>query len=122
MICLAGLETLVRLMSVPKRVDATRDPIGRSDWQITRDHAWFVPSHQASIATLLDSHSAGAIALVVRTAHAQVPPRVEYRLTEEGESLRPVVAMLSQWGKARLEREQLKASRGATLAESARSA
>jgi DNA-binding HxlR family transcriptional regulator len=44
--------------------------------------------------------------LVLRTAYAEVPPRVEYRVTEEGESLRPVVEMLSKWGEARLERQR----------------
>jgi DNA-binding HxlR family transcriptional regulator len=47
-----------------------------------------------------------AVGLVLRTVFAEVPPRVEYRVTEEGESLRPVMEMLSQWGTARLERER----------------
>jgi DNA-binding HxlR family transcriptional regulator len=44
--------------------------------------------------------------LVIRTVYAEMPPRVEYRLSEEGESLRPIVAMLSQWGKRRFERQR----------------
>lgn len=58
--------------------------------------------------------------LVIRTVYAEVPPRVEYRLSEEGESLGPVVAMLLQWGKERLERQSIEqranASRRASLA------
>jgi DNA-binding HxlR family transcriptional regulator len=46
------------------------------------------------------------VGLVLRTAYAEVPPRVEYRVTEEGESLRPVVEALSRWGTARLERQR----------------
>jgi DNA-binding HxlR family transcriptional regulator len=47
-----------------------------------------------------------AVGLVLRTVFAEVPPRVEYRVTEEGESLRPVMEMLSRWGTARLERQR----------------
>lgn len=36
--------------------------------------------------------------LVVRRAHAQVPPRVEYSLSEEGRSLVPVLETMSRWG------------------------
>ncbi len=36
--------------------------------------------------------------LIVRTVYAQVPPRVEYRLSEIGESLRPVIDILKAWG------------------------
>lgn len=36
--------------------------------------------------------------LVTRTVYAQVPPRVEYSLTELGHSLRPVLDVLSVWG------------------------
>ena len=37
-------------------------------------------------------------ALVIRKVHAEVPPRVEYRLSEIGESLRPVIDTLKAWG------------------------
>ena len=36
--------------------------------------------------------------LVIRTVYAEVPPRVEYTLSEIGESLRPVIDMLKAWG------------------------
>ena len=36
--------------------------------------------------------------LLTRTVFAEVPPRVEYRLTELGESLRPIILALRQWG------------------------
>jgi len=38
--------------------------------------------------------------LVHRRVYAEVPPRVEYSLTERGRSLKPVLAVLMQWGKA----------------------
>lgn len=36
--------------------------------------------------------------LLTRRAYAEVPPRVEYTLTELGLSLRPVLAALFDWG------------------------
>jgi DNA-binding HxlR family transcriptional regulator len=35
--------------------------------------------------------------LVVRTYHAEVPPRVEYEISELGRSLGPLFASLSEW-------------------------
>ena len=36
--------------------------------------------------------------LLTRKVYAEVPPRVEYTLTEMGESLRPVIAAMFDWG------------------------
>jgi DNA-binding HxlR family transcriptional regulator len=36
--------------------------------------------------------------IVVRTVYPQVPPKVEYRLTPRGETLRPVVDAMCRWG------------------------
>ena len=36
--------------------------------------------------------------IVQRTVYPQVPPKVEYRLTPLGETLRPVVGAMCQWG------------------------
>ena len=38
--------------------------------------------------------------LVARKVFAEVPPRVEYSLTERGRSLRPVIMALKEWGDA----------------------
>jgi len=38
--------------------------------------------------------------LIRRTVYAQVPPKVEYDLTEKGKSLEPVLIALKQWGEA----------------------
>ncbi|TNC12772.1 helix-turn-helix transcriptional regulator [Methylobacterium terricola] len=38
--------------------------------------------------------------LVHRTVYAEVPPRVEYRLTARGRSLEPVIRALKAWGDA----------------------
>lgn len=44
---------------------------------------------------LRELESAG---LILRTVYAEVPPRVEYSLTSQGESLRPVIMALREWG------------------------
>ncbi len=36
--------------------------------------------------------------LVTKTIYPQMPPKVEYQLTEFGKSLLPIIAMLGQWG------------------------
>lgn len=38
--------------------------------------------------------------LVIRTVHEQVPPRVDYRLSEWGISLNAATAPLADWGEA----------------------
>jgi DNA-binding HxlR family transcriptional regulator len=47
--------------------------------------------------------------LVRRTAYAQVPPRVEYELTELGRTLLPLVMSLAEWAMAH--HEEINANR-----------
>lgn len=42
--------------------------------------------------------------LVVRTVYAQVPPKVEYSLSELGLSMAPVLRALKAWGDANMDR------------------
>jgi DNA-binding HxlR family transcriptional regulator len=42
--------------------------------------------------------------LVARTYHPEVPPRVEYEITELGSSLAPLFATLADWSAANLDR------------------
>lgn len=36
--------------------------------------------------------------IVIRTSYPEVPPRVEYSLSEIGESMQPVIDVMADWG------------------------
>jgi DNA-binding HxlR family transcriptional regulator len=36
--------------------------------------------------------------IILRKVYAEVPPRVEYSLTRHGESLKPILKLMSAWG------------------------
>lgn len=36
--------------------------------------------------------------IITRTVYPEVPPRVEYALSELGESMRPIIKAMEQWG------------------------
>lgn len=42
--------------------------------------------------------------LIDRKVYAAVPPKVEYRLTETGESLLPLILQLTEWAKANMKK------------------
>ena len=51
--------------------------------------------------------------LVHREIFPQVPPRVDYSLTEEGRSLAPIILAMHDWGTGRLKRQQKTSGIGA---------
>ena len=53
---------------------------------------------QKSLTEALRSMVADGI--VIRKAYPEVPPRVEYSLTELGESMRPIIKAMENWGSA----------------------
>ena len=42
--------------------------------------------------------------IIQRTIYAEVPPRVEYKMTTHGRSLKPVIEALAHWGSLHLKR------------------
>ena len=46
--------------------------------------------------------------VVHRKVYPQVPPKVEYSLTETGRTLLPVVSVMCKWGSARMSGKPLK--------------
>ena len=36
--------------------------------------------------------------IITRTVYPEVPPRVEYALSELGESMRPIIGAMAEWG------------------------
>jgi DNA-binding HxlR family transcriptional regulator len=43
--------------------------------------------------------------VVIRTVYPQVPPKVEYSLSDYGKTLIPIMSSLSGWGQAHFERD-----------------
>jgi DNA-binding HxlR family transcriptional regulator len=44
--------------------------------------------------------------VVARSVYPQVPPRVEYSLTEYGRSLAPIIGAICEWGQGHLDRRR----------------
>lgn len=45
--------------------------------------------------------------LIVRTVYFEVPPRVEYSLTESARNLMPAIKMISTWGQEQMEQHNM---------------
>lgn len=39
--------------------------------------------------------------IIIRTVFAEVPPRVEYTLSEVGDTMRPIIEVMEKWGRRR---------------------
>ncbi|QAB15239.1 winged helix-turn-helix transcriptional regulator [Hydrogenovibrio thermophilus] len=50
--------------------------------------------------------------VVIRTVYPVVPPKVDYRLTGQGERLKPVLELLYEWGADYIEARQAQDSQG----------
>lgn len=46
--------------------------------------------------------------LINRKVYQEVPPKVEYRLTETGKELIPFISYLNDWGQIQMKKENLK--------------
>src|SRR5882762_11152470 len=91
----SGAPSLGRKMEARDSVPPIRrqhDALFRSGTGDTHYH-----SENAGAAT----RSLAADGIVVRTAYAQVPPKVEYRLTSWGQSLCPTLDAILKWADRR---------------------
>jgi DNA-binding HxlR family transcriptional regulator len=43
--------------------------------------------------------------IIKRTVYPEVPPRVEYEITEEGKSIIPLIEAIAHWGRTKAESE-----------------
>ncbi|SDR94823.1 transcriptional regulator, HxlR family [Paenibacillaceae bacterium GAS479] len=48
-----------------------------------------------------------ANALIIRTVYSEVPARVEYKLSDKGRSLIPLLEMICDWGLAHVDRNEI---------------
>lgn len=58
--------------------------------------------------------------LIHREVYPQVPPKVEYSITEHGKSIEPILEAMHEWGASHLVHKHHKAMQDAKLSESAR--
>jgi DNA-binding HxlR family transcriptional regulator len=61
-------------------------------------------SHKVLADTLRTLEQEG---LITRTEFPEVPPRVEYKISAYGESVRPLIEAVRVWGRAHLERGRI---------------
>lgn len=63
-------------------------------------------SHKVLTATLRGLENEG---LICRTVYPEVPARVEYRISDHGETVRPIIQAVRAWGHEHLEWKQQEA-------------
>ena len=66
-------------------------------WRFNELHKSLEGISQKVLTESLRSMEADGI--VIRTVYAEVPPRVEYSLSEMGETMRPILNAMEIWGK-----------------------
>lgn len=98
----------VQLAHPPAEISAALNVLGGKwtiviIWQLIRRTARFNELKKAIPGItqhMLTSHlrELEADGIVARTVYAEVPPRVEYALTDHGRSLEPVIRSLAKWG------------------------
>ncbi len=67
--------------------------------ELKREMPWI--SERVLIRQLKELEADG---LITRTDHKEVPPRVDYALSEYGQTLRPLLAELGRWGAGHMDR------------------
>lgn len=91
------VETTLTLISDKWKVLILRDPMPGTKRFGELKKSIGTVTQKVLTAQLRQMEASG---LLTRTVYAEVPPRVEYTLTDLGRSLRPVLDAMEAWGKA----------------------
>ena len=97
------VATTVSLVGSKWKLLIMRNLLGRP-WRFNELQKSIDGISQKSLTEALRSMEADGI--VIRKAYPEVPPRVEYSLTALGESMRPIIKSMEEWGKAYKEQVQ----------------
>ena len=97
------VATTVSLVGSKWKLLIIRNLLGRP-WRFNELQKSIDGISQKSLTEALRSMEADGI--VSRTVYPEVPPRVEYALTKLGESMRPIIKSMEEWGKAYKEQVQ----------------
>ena len=115
----AGVIIMIKKDELPACPVATTVGLIGSKWKllIMRNlmaHPWRFNELQRDLTgisqkVLTDSlRSMEADGIVIRTVYPEVPPHVEYSLSELGESMRPIIDAMAEWGTSYKKRESLR--------------
>ena len=91
------VATTVSLIGSKWKLLIMRNLLGRP-WRFNELQKSIDGISQKALTEALRSMEADGI--VIRKAYPEVPPRVEYSLTELGESMRPIIKAMENWGTA----------------------
>lgn len=89
------VATTVSLIGSKWKLLIIRNLLNRP-WRFNELHRSLEGISQKVLTDSLRSMEADGI--ITRTVYAEVPPRVEYALSELGESLRPIINDMAKWG------------------------
>ena len=89
------VETTVQLIGNKWKLLIMRNLLVRP-WRFNELHRSLTGISQKVLTDCLRAMETDGI--IIRTAYPEVPPRVEYALSELGESMRPILGSMEQWG------------------------
>ena len=91
------VQTTVQLIGSKWKLLIMRNLLARP-WRFNELHKNLEGISQKVLTDSLRSMEEDGI--ITRTVYPEVPPRVEYALSELGESMRPIIQSMEAWGKA----------------------
>ena len=89
------VQTTVQLIGSKWKLLIIRDLMQRP-WRFNELHKDLQGISQKVLTDSLRGMEADGI--ITRTVYPEVPPRVEYALSELGESMRPIIKAMEEWG------------------------